>query len=82
MQYFFEKLLEILSWSKLTLGSEVSNARPIGGLNKLSIKRKKHKKDVWYKNKNLSYNEILEWDLQVDLFEDDFNECDSGFCSY
>ena len=44
--------------------------------------RKKHKKDVWYKNKNLSYNEILEWDLQVDLFEDDFNECDSGFCSY
>ena len=44
--------------------------------------RKKHKKDVWYKNKNLSYNEILEWDLQADLFEDDFNECDSGFCSY
>ena len=42
--------------------------------------RKKHKKDVWYKNKNLSYNEILEWDLQVDLFEDDFNECDSGYC--
>ena len=44
--------------------------------------RKKHKKDVWYKNKNLSYNEILKWDLQVDLFENDFNECDSGFCGY
>ena len=42
--------------------------------------RKKHKKDVWYKNKNLSYNEILKWDLQVDLFQDDFNECDSGYC--
>ena len=34
LQYFLEKLLEILFWSKLTLGSEVSNANPIGGFNK------------------------------------------------
>ena len=34
LQYFLEKLLEILFWSKLTLGSDVSNANPTGGFNK------------------------------------------------
>ena len=33
LQYFLEKLLEILFWSKLTLGSDVSKARLIGGFN-------------------------------------------------
>ena len=40
----------------------------------------KHKKDVWYKSKNLSFNEIIKWENQVELFENDFNECDSGYC--
>ena len=33
LQYFLEKLLDILFWSKLTLGSEVSNAKLMGGFN-------------------------------------------------
>jgi len=33
LQYFLEKLLEILFCSKLTLGSDVSNAKPIEGFN-------------------------------------------------
>ena len=33
LQYFLEKLLEILFWSKLTLGSEVLNAKLIDGFN-------------------------------------------------
>lgn len=42
--------------------------------------RIKHYKDVWYKDKNLSYNQIKNWNLQTEIFEDDFNECDSGYC--
>ena len=34
LQYFLEKLLEILFWSRLTLGSDVSNANPIVGFNR------------------------------------------------
>lgn len=45
-----------------------------------SKERIKHNKDVWYKDKNLSYNDIKLWSLQSELFEDDFNECDSGYC--
>ena len=33
LQYFLEKLLEILFCSKLTLGSDVSKAKPIAGFN-------------------------------------------------
>ena len=33
LQYFLEKLLEILFCSKLTLGSEVSKSKPIAGFN-------------------------------------------------
>ncbi len=42
--------------------------------------RIKHKKDVWYKDKNLSFNDIKNWKTQTELFDDDFNECDSGYC--
>jgi hypothetical protein len=42
--------------------------------------RIKHNKDVWYKDKNLSFNDIKKWNLQTELFDDDFNECDSGYC--
>ena len=45
LQYFLEKLFEILFWSKLTLGSEVSNAKPIKGFNKKTIKKNKPKKN-------------------------------------
>jgi len=42
LQYLFEKLLDILFWSKLTLGSDVSKAKPIEGLkNKLQKKENK-----------------------------------------
>lgn len=45
-----------------------------------SKERIKHIKDVWYKDKNLSFKDIKSWSLQSELFEDDFNECDSGYC--
>ena len=50
LQYFLEKLLEILFCSKLTLGSEVSKAKPIEGFN-WKIKNKNKLK----KNFNNSY---------------------------
>lgn len=45
-----------------------------------SKERIKHYKDVWYKDKNLSFNDIKKWTMQTELFKDDFNECDSGYC--
>lgn len=45
-----------------------------------SKERVKHKKDVWYKDKNISFSEIIKWNPQAELFDDDFNECDSGYC--
>lgn len=45
-----------------------------------SKERVKHEKDVWYKDKNLSFNEVIKWNPQFELFDDDFNECDSGYC--
>ena len=43
LQYFLEKLLEILFCSKLTLGSDVSKANPKGGF-KIKIISNKNKK--------------------------------------
>lgn len=45
-----------------------------------SKERIKHNKDVWYKAKNLSFEEIIKWDNQAELFDDDFSECDTGYC--
>lgn len=45
-----------------------------------SKERIKHKKDVWYKDKNLSFKDIIKWKTQTELFDDDFNSCDSGYC--
>jgi hypothetical protein len=45
-----------------------------------SKERIKHNKDVWYKEKNLSFNDIIKWNTQTELFESDFNDCDSGYC--
>jgi hypothetical protein len=41
---------------------------------------KKHKKDLWLYDKGVSYNQIKKWNSQFELFDDDFNECDSGYC--
>ena len=43
LQYFLEKLLEILFWSKLTLGSDVSKDNPIAGFNWKTINKSKTK---------------------------------------
>lgn len=41
----------------------------------------KHPDDCWRNGKDkIKYNEIKGWNLQTELFEDDFNECDSGYC--
>lgn len=40
----------------------------------------KHQNDVWYKDKKLSFSDVIKWQPQSELFDDDFNECDSGFC--
>lgn len=31
---------------------------------------------------DVSYNEIIKYNPQIDLFNDDFNDCDSGYCTY
>ncbi len=53
LQYFLEKLLEILFCSKPTLGSDVSKAKPNGGF-KIKIINNKTKKSF-----NNSYKLIL-----------------------
>lgn len=45
-----------------------------------SKERIKHNKDVWYKDKNLSFSDIIKWNTQIELFKSDFSECDSGYC--
>ena len=45
LQYFLEKLLDILFCSKLTLGSDVSKAKPIEGFNWKIINKNKQKKN-------------------------------------
>lgn len=45
-----------------------------------SKERIKHKNDVWYKEKKISFKDIKKWNLQAELFDDDFNDCDSGYC--
>jgi hypothetical protein len=29
---------------------------------------------------DVTYSEIIKWKSQIELFDDDFNECDSGYC--
>ena len=42
--------------------------------------RGRKKKDTWRQNGNVTYEKILNHKLQLELFEEDFNECDSGYC--
>ena len=41
---------------------------------------RKYKYDTWKESGNLTYDKIKNHKLQFQLFEDDFNECDSGYC--
>lgn len=36
----------------------------------------------WHKGRydDITYEDIKKWNLQYELFDDDFNECDSGYC--
>ena len=37
-----------------------------------------YKNRLW--NKKVSYKDIKNHKSQIDMFDDDFNECDSGYC--
>lgn len=32
-----------------------------------------------FKN-DITYEQIKNWNIQTELFDDDFNDCDSGYC--
>ena len=37
--------------------------------------------DCWRNGKDkIKYKDIMNWSLQTELFNDDFNDCDSGYC--
>ena len=46
----------------------------------------KQERDLGYTGTNggfkngMTYDEIISWNLQYELFDEDFNECDSGYC--
>ena len=41
----------------------------------------KHPEDCWRNAKDkIKYKDIMNWSLQAELFDDDFNDCDSGYC--
>lgn len=39
---------------------------------------KSYNNNKWIEN--ITYDQIKEWNSQFELFDDDFNECDSGYC--
>lgn len=41
---------------------------------------RKYSYDTWKESGNLTYEKIKNHRLQLDLFDDDFNDCDSGYC--
>lgn len=43
-------------------------------------KNRKYKNDTFKMTDRITYEKIKDWDLQVELSFDDFNECDSGYC--
>ena len=41
----------------------------------------KHPDDCWRNGKDkIKYKDIKSWNIQTELFEDDFKDCDSGYC--
>ena len=67
LQYFLEKLLEILFWSKLTLGSEVSKAKPVGGFNIQIINKQKPKNNFINSYKIILSNNIVVFSFSYQL---------------
>ena len=43
-------------------------------------KNRKYKFDTWKESGHLTYEKIKQHKLQLELFDDDFNDCDSGYC--
>lgn len=43
-------------------------------------KNRKYKNDTFKMTDRITYEKIKDWNLQVELSFDDFNECDSGYC--
>lgn len=43
-------------------------------------KTSKRKQGGWKSDENMTYEQIKNWKLQLELSFDDFNECDSGYC--
>ena len=43
-------------------------------------KNRKYKWDTWKQSGHITYEKIKKHRLQLELFENDFNECDSGYC--
>jgi hypothetical protein len=43
-------------------------------------KNRKYKFDTWKESGHLTYEKIKQHRLQLELFDDDFNDCDSGYC--
>lgn len=50
--------------------------------NKLEWFARQERESVNYATwkENVTYDQIKEWNAQYELFDDDFNECDSGYC--
>ena len=48
--------------------------------NKMEWFAKQEEKTKGTFKKDIKYKDIISYDLQTELFEDDFNDCDSGFC--
>jgi len=43
-------------------------------------KKRIKKYDTWKQSGHITYEQIKNHKLQLDLFDEDFNECDSGYC--
>jgi hypothetical protein len=43
-----------------------------------SKERNSTNKATW--KENMTYDQIIAHNMQIELFDDDFNECDSGYC--
>lgn len=43
-------------------------------------KNRKYKFDTWRDSGHTTYEKIKKYKLQTQLFDDDFNDCDSGYC--
>ena len=44
-------------------------------------KRERESTNKAHWRSDLTYDEIKKWNLQNEIFDDDFNECDSGYCA-